>query len=217
MKIFKNKGASGSSKVSNKETMSIEEIRKRYGTPNRPGAIKTNGLNHAAFISSNMTKTIWFWCELLGFTLIKTLELPGGGQHFFLDSGNGSCIAYFYFPNAPKQAKGIATVDLEKMLRTGDYSTAHGSLNHIAFTVNAEDLPKYREKLKASGCFVSQIMIHSDIAESGYSKTKDEHTIFESLYFFGPDGEYFEFCSCPRVFTSEQDVKHMPNSGISRL
>ena len=39
--------------------------------------------------------------------LIKSLDLPGGmGQHFFFDAGNGDCVAFFWFADAPDGVPG---------------------------------------------------------------------------------------------------------------
>jgi len=40
-----------------------------------------------------------------------------GGQHFFFDIGQGNLLAYFWFPNAPKAAPGVASVDPEGLAR----------------------------------------------------------------------------------------------------
>ena len=31
------------------------------------------------------------------------------GQHFFFDSGGGDCLAFFWFPDAPEPAPGVAS------------------------------------------------------------------------------------------------------------
>jgi len=48
------------------------------------------GINHLALVCSDMERTVDFYTKVLGFPLIKTLELPFNmGQHFFFDIGNG--------------------------------------------------------------------------------------------------------------------------------
>ena len=46
------------------------------------------GFNHLALVCKDMQETVKFYEEILGFRLVKTLEYPDGGQHFFLDMGN---------------------------------------------------------------------------------------------------------------------------------
>ncbi|EUA16119.1 glyoxalase/Bleomycin resistance /Dioxygenase superfamily protein [Mycobacterium xenopi 4042] len=51
---------------------------------------------------SDMARTVDFYSNILGMPLIKSLDLPGGqGQHFFFDAGNGDCVAFFWFADAP--------------------------------------------------------------------------------------------------------------------
>src|SRR5688500_9869328 len=50
------------------------------------------GINHLALVSSDMARTVDFYTNVLGMPLIKTLEIPGGAQHFFFDCGNGDSL-----------------------------------------------------------------------------------------------------------------------------
>jgi catechol 2,3-dioxygenase-like lactoylglutathione lyase family enzyme len=68
------------------------------------------GINHLALVCKDMARTVDFYSNTLGFSLLKTIELPGGGQHFFFDIGNGHALAFFWFPQAPEVAPGIASV-----------------------------------------------------------------------------------------------------------
>ena len=68
------------------------------------------GINHLALVCSDMERTVDFYTNVLGMPLIKTIELPMGmGQHFFFDIGNGDCLAFFWFPNAPAAVPGVAS------------------------------------------------------------------------------------------------------------
>ena len=44
------------------------------------------------------------------------------GQHFFFDIGNGDTLAFFWFPNAPEAAPGVASP--AGMPGRGDLTTA---------------------------------------------------------------------------------------------
>jgi len=68
------------------------------------------GINHLALVCSDMERTVDFYTNVLGMPLIKTIELPAGmGQHFFFDCGGGDALAFFWFPDAPPPAPGIAS------------------------------------------------------------------------------------------------------------
>ena len=60
------------------------------------------GVHHVALVSSDMARTVDFYTNVLGMPLIKTLDLPSGGQHFFFDCGNE--------PPVDQQASGCVTV-----------------------------------------------------------------------------------------------------------
>ena len=65
------------------------------------------GINHVALVCSDMARTVDFYSNVLGMPLIKSLDLPGGvGQHFFFDAGNGDCVAFFWFRDAPDAVPG---------------------------------------------------------------------------------------------------------------
>ena len=67
------------------------------------------GFNHLALVCKDMQETVTFYEDILGFRLVKTLQYPDCGQHFFLDMGNGiDGIAFFWFPDPPPDAPGIA-------------------------------------------------------------------------------------------------------------
>jgi catechol 2,3-dioxygenase-like lactoylglutathione lyase family enzyme len=47
-------------------------------------AASIRGVNHLALVRSDMARTVDFYTNVLGFPLVKTVELPAGwGQHFF--------------------------------------------------------------------------------------------------------------------------------------
>jgi len=195
--------------------MTIEELRHRYGKT-RPG-LEFSGVNHVAWVCSDMQRTVEFWCGALGLKLTKTIQMPGGGQHFFMDGGRSDCsLAYFWFPDAPPQQAGIATVDVQKMMRTGSFATAHGSVNHVAWNVPQDKLREYRHRVKKSGMWCSPILYHTDETESGFEESRSRDTTWESFYFTGPDGEYCEMTAqTQRFFTPKQDILHLPRSSNS--
>ena len=165
------------------------------------------GVNHLALVCKDMARTVEFYRDLLGMPLIKTIDLPGGyGQHFFFDVGNGDCIAFFWFPDAPKAAPGVAAP--EYLPTRGDIRSAHGSMNHIAINVAADKFDEYYEKLKAKGIDVTIILNHDD-SDIQVSEEVTEDVFVRSVYFFDPDGICLELAAWTTEFEAH-DVRHAP-------
>jgi len=123
------------------------------------------GFNHIAFVARDMEETVRWYEDVLGFRLFKTQEMPGGGQHFFLEMGNGvDGIAFFWWPDAVEGTPGeaISAAYDDDMQRTGKGGTAIGTMNHIAFDVPADKIDEYREKLRAKGVAVTEIINHAN-------------------------------------------------------
>lgn len=171
--------------------------------------LQLQGINHIALVCKDMARTVDFYTNTLGLPLIKTITLPDGGQHFFFDIGNGDALAFFWFPQAPQAVPGITSVKPEA-LQTGDITTAHSSLNHVAFKVPLEKLKEYQEKLVAKGIQVTPLLHHADVP-SGYVPEPDDTTFISSFYFFDPDGILLEFAANVRELGDpERDLQHEP-------
>jgi catechol 2,3-dioxygenase-like lactoylglutathione lyase family enzyme len=165
------------------------------------------GVNHLALVCKDMARTVDFYTNVLGMPLIKTLDLPKGmGQHFFFDMGNGDSLAFFWFPNAPEAAPGIASP--AGMPGTGELTTAHGSMNHIAFDIPADRFDEAVEKLHAKGIKTSMVLNHDD-SPMQVSREMHPGVFVRSIYFHDPDGILLEFAAWTKVF-SEADVSHTP-------
>ena len=163
------------------------------------------GINHLALVCKDMARTVDFYSNVLGMPLTKTIDLPNGsGQHFFFDIGNGDSLAFFWFPDAPQAAPGIAAPRVEQ----GDGVSAHGSMNHVAFDVAPEKIEEYRERLKARGIRVTRVVNHDDSASQVGDDVNDT-TFVRSIYFADPDGILLEFAAWTRDLTSD-DVRHAP-------
>lgn len=155
------------------------------------------GINHMALVSSDMERTVDFYTNVLGMPLFKTLEIPGGGQHFFFDCGNGNSVAFFWFPGAPAHAPGIAAA--AAMPGSGSIVSAHGSMNHVAFDVPVDKFDEYIDKLKAKGVEVSPVLNHDD-SETTVSREMHDGVFVRSVYFRDPDGILLEFACWTRQF-----------------
>jgi catechol 2,3-dioxygenase-like lactoylglutathione lyase family enzyme len=176
--------------------------------PKTNSEFELRGVNHLALVSKDMARTVEFYRDVLGMPLVKTIDMPGGyGQHFFFDIGNGDCLAFFWFAQAPEAARGISSPAV--LPTEGNMITAHGSMNHIAFDVPAEKFDDYVERLKAKGIAVSPVLNH-DESPSQVSATVHEGVFVRSVYFFDPDGVCLEFACWTRPFT-DADVAHEAN------
>ncbi|MDG1086805.1 MAG: VOC family protein [Acidimicrobiales bacterium] len=170
------------------------------------GGFVFGGINHIALVCQDMERTVDFYTNVLCMPLIKTLEIPGGGQHFFFDCGSGDSIAFFWFPDAPPAAPGIASA--EDMPGRGRLLSAHGSMNHLAFDVPANKFDEYVDKLKEKGVDVSVVLNHDD-SESTIAAELHPGVFVRSVYFKDPDGIVLEFAAWTKTFGPE-DVLHPP-------
>ncbi|MHC9296970.1 VOC family protein [Mycobacterium sp. LTG2003] len=182
--------------------------------PNSPNSeFEFGGINHVALVCSDMERTVDFYSNVLGMPLIKSLDLPGGiGQHFFFDAGNGDCIAFFWFRDAPDGVPGISAP--AAIPGIGEIVSATGSLNHLALHVPAEKFDEYRQKLKAKGVRVGPVLNHDNSAMQ-VSPTVHPGVYVRSFYFFDPDGVTLEFACWTKEFTDD-DVHVTPKTSADR-
>lgn len=165
------------------------------------------GINHLALVCSDMARTVDFYTRVLGMPLVKTVELPAGmGQHFFFDIGGGDSLAFFWFPDAPPAAPGVAAPAARP--DTGDLQSAVGSMNHVAFDVPADRIEEYRERLVAEGVACSELVYHDD-SEWTVSRAPHPGSFLGSVYFQDPDGILLELAAWTRPL-DEADVRHAP-------
>ena len=78
-----------------------------------------------------------FYQEVVGFPLTDIFENRDyqGSNHFFLDIGHGSALAFFDLPG----------------LDLGPYAEVLGGLHHIAISVTPESWAQARQRLDAAG------------------------------------------------------------------
>jgi len=172
------------------------------------------GVNHLALVCKDMARTVDFYTNTLGMPMTKTIELPNGmGQHFFFDIGKGDGLAFFWFPNAPEAAPGIASP--AKNVGQGSIVTAHGSMNHIAFDIPHERIEEYRDKLRAKGVEVTEVINHDDTPQQ-VNRTINDGTFVRSIYFFDPDGILLEFAGWTRELGTEGDLRYKPATAADK-
>jgi catechol 2,3-dioxygenase-like lactoylglutathione lyase family enzyme len=156
----------------------------------RSSQFDLRGYNHVALVCSDMQDTVDFYEGVLGFPLVKTLEMGDRGQHFFFQVTENDGIAFFWFPDVNPAAPGIAGADwLAGEMSPGAAGglaskSAVGSMHHLSFDVPAEMLDEYRNRLIEAGVEVSEIVTQAD--DNG-----DE--MIRAFYFRDPDGVVLEF------------------------
>ncbi|MGV9867167.1 VOC family protein [Rhodococcus koreensis] len=166
------------------------------------------GINHLALVCRDMVETIRFYEGVLDMPLVKTIDLPDSGQHFFFDIGNNNLLAFFWFPDNDVPRAGTAAP--ASLPGAGDFSSDVSSMNHVALTVPEEKFEHYRDLLIARGLNVSEIMNH-DYSKWQMSRRNHENVWLRSMYFFDPNGVLLEFACLTKKFT-DADVSHSPRT-----
>lgn len=172
--------------------------------------MRTKGINHLALVCRDMRETVKFYTEVLGMPLIKTINLPDGGQHFFFDCGGGSALAFFWWADAPPAAPGIASV---KAFPKHPMS-AVGSMNHVAFDVDPDQLDDCIARLAAAGVPHMPVVVNHDDSPSGVSPENGEDVFVRSVYFTDPNGIMMEFAAWTRELRPD-DVRHEPKGAMA--
>ena len=120
------------------------------------------GINHLAFITDDMEKTVRFYRDLLGMKLQAGIG-HDGYRHYFFQMGTGQ-VAFFEYDIARpmKREKFHGTPTSEPV-----------GFDHVSFTVESrEDLFDLKDKLEAAGFEVTDAVDHGTIW---------------SIYFFDPN------------------------------
>lgn len=128
-------------------------------------------IHHVAYRCRDAKETVEFYRDVLGMEFqlaIAENEVPSTGEpdpymHVFLDAGMGNVLAFFELPNAPPMGRDEQTPEW---------------VQHIAFEVGSFDvLLDYKARLE-----------ERDINVIGPTN----HGIFDSIYFFDPNGHRLE-------------------------
>ncbi len=120
------------------------------------------GLNHLAFITDDMTKTVRFYRDLLGMTLQAGVGHQGY-RHYFFQMGTGQ-VAFFEYAGASPMRRGKFH---------GEMTREPVAFDHVSFTVETkEELFQLKDKLEAAGFEVSDAV---------------DHGTMWSIYFFDPN------------------------------
>lgn len=136
--------------------------------------MKIERMHHVAYRCKDAEQTVRWYAEHLnmGFVLaiaedhVPSTHAPDPYMHVFLDAGGGNILAFFEIPNSPPMGRDENTPEW---------------VQHIAFKVDSlETLTQTQAKLEAAG-----------LAVVGPT----DHTIFQSIYFFDPNGHRIELAA----------------------
>ena len=131
-------------------------------------------IHHVAYRCRDAKETVNFYRDMLGMSFklaIAEDKVPSTGDpdpymHVFLDAGNDNVLAFFELPNSP---------DMDR-----DHNTP-AWVQHIAFEVESfDELMASKQKLEGAGIEVVG---------------PTDHGIFDSIYFFDPNGHRLELAA----------------------
>ena len=119
------------------------------------------GINHLAFITVDMEKTIRFYRDLLDMELVAGIG-HDGYRHYFFQAGNTQVAFFEYDGASPMKPKFH-----------GAPTDAPLGFDHVSFTIGSrEELFEMRDKLMAAGIDVTGAV---------------DHGLMWSIYFFDPN------------------------------
>lgn len=136
--------------------------------------MRLQGIHHVAYRCRDAKETVDWYRDHLDMTFMLAIaedKVPSTGEpdpymHVFLEAGKGNVLAFFELPNSP---------DLGRDPNTPAW------VQHIAFQVEShEELIATKDRLEASGIDVLGPV---------------NHGIFDSIYFFDPNGHRLELAA----------------------
>ena len=143
--------------------------------------VSLQGIHHAAYRCKDAGETVAWYQRVLGMSFTTAFaedHVPSTGEydpymHVFLDAGNGNVLAFFELPNQPDMGRDANTPEW---------------VQHMALRV-----PSVAALLKAKAHIEAQ-----GVAVLGPTW----HGIFQSIYFFDPNGHRIELTA--DIGTAEQ-------------
>ena len=147
-------------------------------------------IHHVAYRCRDAKETVDWYGRHLGMAFVLAIAedaVPSTGapdpyMHVFLDAGGGNILAFFELPHSPPMGRDANTPDW---------------VQHLALSVGSlDELHATRARLQAAG-----------IAVVGPT----DHTLFQSIYFFDPNGHRIELAcdtATPEMFARLDAVKH---------
>ena len=153
------------------------------------GTMKIEHIHHVAYRCKDAKETVEWYGRMLNMDFVLAIaedEVPSTRQpdpymHVFLDAGGGNVLAFFELPTQPPMGRDPNTPEW---------------VQHIAFKVDSVDtLLATKSRLEAAGIPVVG---------------PTDHTIFQSIYFFDPNGHRLELAcdtGTPDMYQKLDDVK----------
>ena len=145
-------------------------------------------IHHVAYRCNDAKETVEFYQRVMGMDFqlaiaedeVPSTKEPDPYMHVFLDAGMGNVLAFFEIPNSPCMGRDNNTPEW---------------VQHIAFEVETMDaLLAAKEQAVAEGLNVIGPV---------------NHTIFQSIYFFDPNGHRLEVAvntATPEMMKRLKDV-----------
>lgn len=130
--------------------------------------LKLRGLHHVTAICSNLDRTVSFYRDLLGMTLLKQTanDDDPGARHFYFgdpDATPGAMVTFLEYPNMEHGNVGV------------------GVVHHFALRAGSlEELDGWFEHLRSHGIQCTEAI---------------DRTYFSSIYFRDPDGNIVEIAT----------------------
>lgn len=135
------------------------------------GFMAIQKIHHVAYRCHDAKETVTWYQKYLEMDFILAIaenqvpstKAPDPYMHIFMDAGQGNVLAFFELPTQPRMSKDPNTPDW---------------VQHIAFQIESMDeMMAIKAKLEAD-----------DIEVIGPT----DHTLFQSIYFFDPNGHRLE-------------------------
>jgi len=151
--------------------------------------MKIQNIHHVAYRCKDARETVLWYREHLGMDFVLAIaedevpstKAPDPYMHVFLDAGNGNVLAFFELPNSAPMGRDPNTPDW---------------VQHIALKVGSMDeLLSAKARLQKAGIGVIG---------------PTNHTLFQSIYFFDPNGHRLELAcdtSTPQMLQQLDEVK----------
>ena len=151
--------------------------------------MKIQRLHHVAYRCIDAKQTVEWYEKYLNMTFVLAIaedqvpstKAPDPYMHVFLDMGQGNILAFFELPNSPAMGRDANTP---------------AWVQHLAMKVDSVDtLLETKARLEADGIEVIG---------------PTDHTIFQSIYFFDPNGHRLELAvdtGTPEMMRKLDEVK----------
>ncbi|MER7369892.1 VOC family protein [Nonomuraea wenchangensis] len=129
-----------------------------------PDQVHWRGVHHLALVTADMDATVRFWHGVLGARLVATLAVPSF-KHYFFDVAPGNTVAFFEYADQP----------LDSFAKPAGVPYARAAqFDHLSLHLPDEEaLHRMRDRLKAHGCEVTDVI---------------DHGFLRSIYFSDPNG-----------------------------